>query len=76
MKKIAWVLLLVGGVNWGLVGVGMLMGGQNLNIVNLLLGGSAMLEGIVYLLVGVSAVLVIFGKCGCNCGCKSCETTS
>jgi uncharacterized membrane protein YuzA (DUF378 family) len=61
------VLLLIGGLNWGLVGVGMLFG-SNWNIVNLLLDSWPVLEAIVYVLVGLSA---LGGICRCKCGkCK------
>jgi len=66
MKKLAWVLVLVGALNWGLVGLGWLLGGKNWNVVNLILGGVPTVEAIVYLLVGVSAVLTLTGKCGCS----------
>lgn len=72
MKKLAWILVLVGGLNWGLVGLGWLLGGKNLNLVNLLLGRWDLLEGVVYLLVGISAVMMLMGKCGC----KSCEVSA
>ncbi|HEV7702022.1 MAG TPA: DUF378 domain-containing protein [Candidatus Paceibacterota bacterium] len=71
--KLGKILLLIGGLNWGLVGIGMLMG-SNLNVVNLILGGMPTLEAIVYILVGVGAVMKIIGckckKCmaGCTCG--------
>ncbi len=69
---IAKVLLVVGGLNWGLVGLGTLLGGSGWNVVNMLLGGVPVLESVVYLLVGVSAVVVAFG---CRCGtCMSCAT--
>ena len=35
---VAYVLVLVGAVNWGLVGIQGFVGGMNLNVVNLLLG--------------------------------------
>lgn len=60
-----FVLMIVGGINWGLVGVGALMQ-TNLNVVNLLLGNWPMVEIIVYILVGVSAIVAIFGGCKCE----------
>ena len=60
----AKILLIVGGVNWGIVGVGMLMD-ADWNVVEMLLGSWPMVEAIVYILVGVSAVVKIFG-CRCN----------
>ncbi len=71
MCVVAWIakiLLIVGGLNWGLVGVSMLMGSMpQWNLVTMLLGSWPMVEAIVYLLVGVSAVVSIFG-----CRCKTC----
>ena len=72
-SKLMWTLLLVGALNWGLVGLGGFFGG-NWNVVNLLFGSWGWLENLVYLLVGVSAVMTLLG--GCKCGkCKtSCKT--
>lgn len=61
------ILLIIGGINWGLVGIGMLMS-SNWNVVNLLLGQWSTLEAIIYMLVGVAAVVKIFG-----CKCKKCQ---
>lgn len=59
LKTVTWVLLVIGGLNWLLVGlfswdVGMIFGGQG-----------ALISRIVYILVGLSAVYSIFasGKC-------------
>lgn len=61
MNKIAWWLVIIGAVNWGLVGIGGLAGG-NWNVVNLLLGEIASLEAIVYVLVGAAAVILLIDK--------------
>lgn len=72
---VSMVLLLVGGLNWGLVGLGMLLG-SNLNVVNMLFGSWPTVEAVVYLLVGLMAVKVLVfkamgaGKC---CGTEKCE---
>ncbi|OGI92156.1 hypothetical protein A2933_00110, partial [Candidatus Nomurabacteria bacterium RIFCSPLOWO2_01_FULL_46_18] len=65
-SKVIRVLLIIGGVNWGLVGLGMFLG-SDLNVVNMILGSMPTVEAIVYILVGIAAVMKIFG-----CGCKSC----
>lgn len=67
-RKIRKVLLLVGGFNWGLVGVGMLMG-SDLNVVHMLLGAWPVVEGVVYVLVGLAAVFKLIG-----CRCHKCMT--
>ncbi len=63
------ILLIIGGINWGLVGVGMLMS-KNWNVVEMLLGSWPTVEAIVYILVGVAAIVKIFG-----CRCKKCMGT-
>jgi len=71
---VAFVLVLVGALNWGLVGLGMLIG-SDLNLVKALFGAWPTVEAIVYLLVGVAAVgkmAVIVAKGGCCKGGK-CE---
>ncbi len=69
VKKIAWWLVIIGALNWGLVGLGSLFFGGEINLVSLLLGNGTVLANIVYLVVGVSAVAVVMG----HCGCKSCK---
>ena len=53
---VAWVLLIVGGLNWGLVGL------LNLDLVMLLLGSWPVLAQLVYILVGLSAVWLLVDK--------------
>ncbi len=60
---IAWWLMWIGAVNWGLVGIGGFMG-RNWNVVNLILGGWPQVEWIVYVLVGLSAIYVMAKKSG------------
>ena len=64
MHVIVKILVIVGGINWGIFGLGMLMQ-KDWNVVHMLLGFSPMIEGIVYLLVGIAAVMMIFG-CKCH----------
>ena len=54
VKKIAWVLLIIGGLNWGLVGF------FSYNLVGQVLSDGSMLSRIVYDLVGLSALYVAF----------------
>jgi uncharacterized membrane protein YuzA (DUF378 family) len=71
VKKTAKILLIIGGLNWGLVGLQMLFAsGSNWDVVNLLLGSWPVVEGVVYLLVGIAALIKIFG-----CRCKKCKAT-
>ena len=56
---IAHWLVLLAGLNWGLIGLGYFMGG-NWNLVKYLIGQYPALEAFVYLLVGISAVYLLF----------------
>lgn len=56
LHMIAVWLVIIGGLNWGLVGIGMLAG-TNLNVVNLIFGSISWLEAVVYLLVGLAALM-------------------
>lgn len=51
---IALVLVIIGGLNWGLVGL------FNLDLVELVFGSIAVLANIVYILVGLSALYLIY----------------
>ena len=55
-------LVVIGGLNWGLVGLGAFVG-SDLNVIKLILGGIAggVLANIVYLLVGLSALYALWG---------------
>jgi uncharacterized membrane protein YuzA (DUF378 family) len=50
---LAYLLVVVGGLNWGLVGL------MDLNLVEMLLGSVPVLEQVVYVLVGLSAVWLL-----------------
>jgi uncharacterized protein len=50
LHMVAYVLLWVGGLNWGLMGL------LDMNLVSQLLGSMPELERVVYILVGASAV--------------------
>lgn len=66
-KSVCWVvsiLLFVGGLNWGLVGLGGFLG-SDLNIVNALLKPWPQVEWLVYLLVGLAALA--FGYMSLTC---------
>lgn len=70
LHMVTFILMAVGGLNWGLVGLGWLMGGADWNVVHMLLGAWPMVESIVYVLVGLATVYELIGhkKC-CNvCG--------
>ncbi len=49
--KIALVLVIIGAVNWGLIGL------FNVNLVSLIFGADSLLSNIVYVLVGVAGLI-------------------
>ena len=57
---LTWILVLVGALNWGLIGLGYFLGFEG-NLVALLLGAWPVVENIVYLLVGISAIVCAVG---------------
>jgi uncharacterized membrane protein YuzA (DUF378 family) len=54
--RIALALIIIGGLNWGLIGF------FDFNLVDALFGVDSALSRIVYALVGLSAVLVLIEK--------------
>ncbi len=61
---VAFLLLVVGGLNW------LLVGALNINLVSTLLGDGSTAERVVYVLVGLSALLELIthkGRCK-DCG--------
>ena len=50
---IALILVVIGGLNWGLVGL------ANYNLVDAIFGVRSLLSSIVYILVGLAAIYVI-----------------
>lgn len=59
LKHLSFWLLVVGGFNWGFVGL------FNFNLVNKIFGSVIWIEDLIYILVGVSAVLVVINTKGC-----------
>jgi len=66
LHMITYSLMVVGALNWGLMGL------FDINLVNMLLESMPMLEKVVYILVGASALVeVVYHKATCKlCGGK------
>lgn len=62
MKAVKWIatlLIVIGAINWGLVGL------FNLNVVDAIFGAGSAVSTIIYILVGISglwAISMLFGK--------------
>ncbi len=69
LHGISFALVVIGGLNWGLVALGTYMG-SNWNVVNLLLGSWPAVETLVYLVVGLAAVSFMFSHKG---SCRDCN---
>ena len=63
LHVVAYALVFVGGLNWGLVGL------LDMNLVSMIFGSMG-LENIVYILVGLSTVFVIYDHMQ---NCKVCK---
>ena len=57
----SWILLVVGALNWGLIGLGGFMGGS-WNVVGMILGSWPQVEWIVYVLVGLAGVYELVNR--------------
>ncbi|MEK7551415.1 MAG: DUF378 domain-containing protein [Patescibacteria group bacterium] len=57
---VATLLVVVGAVNWGLVGLGALMGYSDWNLVQMLLGSWPVVANLVYVLVGLSGLWLLW----------------
>ena len=62
LGQVAFWLLVIGGLNWGLMGVNM-----EWNVVEMLLGTWEWLVRLVYVLVGLSALYLLFGCLSGKC---------
>ncbi len=71
MHMVSWILIIVGGLNWGLVGIGGFAGGD-WNLVHLVVGSMPTLESLVYVLVGLAAVYEVVNH---KMNCKHCSTS-
>ena len=63
--KIAYILIVIGAINWGLVGL------LNLDLVAAIFGGIPILAKIIYIVIGLSGVYALFcmiTKKGSCCG--------
>lgn len=65
LHVITFVLVVVGGINWGLVGIN-----PSYNLVTMLLGSWPAIEQVVYILVGLSAIYFAVTHKG---DCKTCS---
>lgn len=53
------VLVIVGAINWGLVGLGMFLE-ANWNVVNLVFGSIPVLEALIYVIVGLAGLYELY----------------
>lgn len=67
LHVIAWILLIIGGLNWLLVGIG------NWDVVALIFGAGSVVSKIIYILVGLSALVSLFTH---KKSCKDCDSAS
>lgn len=54
IEMVAGILLIIGGLNWGLVGL------LNMNLVTTIFGSIPILQQLIYILVGLSALYMLY----------------
>lgn len=69
LHGIAFILVIIGALNWGLIALGFWLG-KNWNVVNLVFGQWPTVENVVYLLVGLSALVIGFSH---RKDCRTCN---
>ena len=67
MSTLGFYLVIIGAINWGLVGIGHFLN-MELNVVHLLFGNWAWLPALIYIIVGICGVMLLFG-----CKCDKCK---
>ena len=68
IKKIPYVLVLIGALNWGVYGI------VGFDIVDMMIGNIPMIARIIYVLIGLSALYGIINT-SVFCRCKKCPCT-
>jgi len=71
LHMVAFILLIVGGLNWGLIGLGAFMN-ADWDVVSMVLGSWPQVEWLVFVLVGLSAIWIAIGHKG---DCKMCASS-
>ncbi len=66
---LTWILLILGGLNWGLIGIN-----SNYNVVTMLLGSETPAARGVYIVIGIAGLLAIYFKSKCCIGKKCCNS--
>ena len=73
-KVACWIvtlLVVIGALNWGLVGLGGFLSNPNLNVVHLIFSGLPQVEWIVYILVGLAGLMLGYFMLTCkDCSCQ------
>ena len=57
LYMVAMILVLIGGINWGLVGL------LNLDLVALIFGKMQLIQKLIYIVIGLSAAFIAFKSC-------------
>ncbi len=65
---LTWILLILGGLNWGLIGIN-----SNYNVVTMLAGADTPAARGIYIVIGVAALLAIYFKAKCFGSGKCCN---
>jgi len=60
IPTIAMVLIILGAINWGLIGVGAYMGGQNWNLVEILFKQWPEVINLAYVVIGVAGIWALY----------------
>lgn len=62
--KFGYTLIMIGSINWGLVGISSFLG-QDLNVIHMITGIYPAIEAAIYILIGLAAISKLFKLCKC-----------
>ncbi len=65
LASCSWILVVIGAINWGIMGLSALMGKQDVNVLEMLVS-STTLTAVIYLLIGLAGVKILFSGNKCN----------
>ncbi len=68
-SEVTHMLIMIGSLNWGLIGAGRLVAGADWNVLHMVFGAAPMFETSLYLIIGLAALYKVAG-CSKSCCCK------
>lgn len=70
-SEVATMLVMIGSLNWGLIGAGRLLTGMDWNVLHMVFGAAPIFETSLYFIIGLAALYEAVNCCAkSSCCCK------